>query len=230
MSRSQCSSPGTTQISELHSRLTQAVRPRREWKQRPPFSSGVVTGICWSPQSGLKGATPPVEFGERSRDCALGHGGNEGPHLGITGESRGFSRAAAPVWGFSRHTTPGSVSLSWGTREVGSLCEWRGGRVIALESLLGNRASGRVEEGLSRSLSGGGRKPTVPSTCAGDLRELLMVLLRSQGNCGGGRGLSGVHWGWCIGRGPHLQLRQELQGSSNFRLRTQGPCRLGTGE
>ena len=25
----------------------------------------------------------------------------------------------------------------------------------------------------------------------------------------GGRGLSGPHWVWCIGRGPHLQLRQE---------------------
>ena len=31
-------------------------------------------------------------------------------------------------------------------------------------------------------------------------------------------------------RGPHLQLRQEPQGSSDFRLRSQGPCRLGTGE
>ena len=29
---------------------------------------------------------------------------------------------------------------------------------------------------------------------------------------------------------PHLQLRQEPQGSSDFRLRSQGPCRLGTGE
>src|SRR5574337_1070799 len=27
-----------------------------------------------------------------------------------------------------------------------------------------------------------------------------------------------------------LQLRQEPQGSSDFRLRSQGPCRLGTGE
>ena len=53
-----------------------------------------------------------------------------------------------------------------------------------------------------------------------------MVPLRRQGNCGGGRGLSGLHWGWCIGRGPHLQLRQEPQGTSDFRLRTQGPCRL----
>ena len=40
----------------------------------------------------------------------------------------------------------------------------------------------------------------------------------------------GRHWVWCIGRGPHLQLRQEPQGTSDFRLRSQGPCRLGTGE
>ena len=47
---------------------------------------------------------------------------------------------------------------------------------------------------------------------------------------GGGRGLSGLYWVWCIGRGPYLQLRQEPQGTSDCRLRSQGPCRLGTGE
>ena len=73
------------------------------------------------------------------------------------------------------------------------------------------------------------RKPWVPSTCAGDLRGLLMVALRSQGNWRW-EGLSGLHWVWCIERGPHLQLRQEPQGTSDFRLRSQGPCRLGTGE
>ena len=31
---------------------------------------------------------------------------------------------------------------------------------------------------------GCGRKPWVPSTCAGDLRELVRVPLRSQGHCG----------------------------------------------
>src|SRR5574338_595678 len=40
-------------------------------------------------------------------------------------------------------------------------------------------------------------------------------------------GFSALHWVWCIGRGPHLQLRQEPQGSSDFRLRSQGPWRLG---
>ena len=38
--------------------------------------------------------------------------------------------------------------------------------------------------------------------------------LRSQGYCGFGRGLSGLLWVWCTGRGPHLELRQEPQGSA----------------
>ena len=59
--------------------------------------------------------------------------------------------------------------------------------------------------------------PQYPLTCAGDLRERLRVPLRSQGYCGFGRGLLGLLWVWCNGRGPHLELRQEPQGSaSNF--------------
>ena len=38
--------------------------------------------------------------------------------------------------------------------------------------------------------------------------------MRSQEYYGFGRGLSGLHWVWCNGRGPHLELRQEPQGSS----------------
>src|SRR5574337_990952 len=52
----------------------------------------------------------------------------------MTGESRGGSRAAAPECGFSRGTTARSVSLSWGAREVGSPCEWRGGSASLLSS------------------------------------------------------------------------------------------------
>src|SRR5574337_399076 len=89
--------------------------------------SRVATGISWISLSGLKGVKPPEAFGERSRDWSVGHAGDEGPRLAMTGESRGCSRAAAPVCGFSRGTTARSVSLSWGAREVGSPCEWRGG-------------------------------------------------------------------------------------------------------
>ena len=40
--------------------------------------------------------------------------------------------------------------------------------------------------------------------------------LRSQGYCGVGSRLLGLHWVWCNGRGLHLELRQELQGCSLF--------------
>ena len=48
------------------------------------------------------------------------------------------------------------------------------------------RASRRVEEGLSRSFSGGGGKPSFPSISAGDYRELPRVPLRGEGCCGVG--------------------------------------------
>ena len=57
---------------------------------------------------------------------------------------------------------------------------------MALESLEGTRASRRIEEGLSRSFSGGGGKPSFPSPSAGDLRELPRVPLRGEGSCGVG--------------------------------------------
>ena len=38
--------------------------------------------------------------------------------------------------------------------------------------------------------------------------------MRRQGYCGVGRGLSGLHWVWCNGRGPNLELRWEPQYSS----------------
>ena len=67
-----------------------------------------------------------------------------------------------------------------------------------------------------RSFSGCGREPWVPLICVGDLRQLLRVPLRSQGHCGFGRGPSLLNWVWCNRRGPHLEWRQEPQGSSPF--------------
>ena len=58
-------------------------------------------GISWSPLCALKGVKPPEEFGVRTRDWTPGHAGKGGPHLEMTVASRGFSRAAAPVWGVS---------------------------------------------------------------------------------------------------------------------------------
>ena len=103
------------------------VSPHLEWKQRTSLCFRVGTSSSCRPLSGLKGVKPPVEFGERTRDCSLGHSGNEGPHLSMTWESRVFSRAAAPVLGFSRGTMGSSVSLSYGAREVRSPCKCEGG-------------------------------------------------------------------------------------------------------
>ena len=134
----------------------------------------------------------------------------------MTVESRGFSRTVAPVWVFSRGTTGNSGSLLCCTREVRSPFELRWGAWHCSRVIVGDQASRRVEERLSRYFSICGRRPWVPSTCASDLRELLKVRLRNQEYCGVGRGLSGLHWVWRNGRGPHLELRQETQGSSPF--------------
>ena len=123
----QWSSPGATGISGLHYRLPRGVRPRLEGKQRTPLSSRVATWISWSPLSGLKGVKPPLQFGERTWDCSPCHAGKGGPHLEMTGTSRGLSRAAAPVLGFSRGTTGSSGSLSCGNREVRSPWAGQGG-------------------------------------------------------------------------------------------------------
>ena len=121
-----------------------------EWKQRTPLCSRIATGISWSSLGGLKGVKPPEAFGERSRDWSLGHAGDEGPHLSMTGESRGCSRAAAPVCGFSRGTTARSVSLSWGAREVGSPCEWRGRAPHCSRAMVGCRGPAPADPGYSK--------------------------------------------------------------------------------
>ena len=91
----------------------------------------------------------------------------------------------------------------------------KGERVIALEIWYGNRASRYVKAGLSRSFSGWGRKPWVPSTSAGDLRELLRVPLRSQAYCGFGTGLSGLLWFCGNGKGLVLSGGRNLSRGSN---------------
>ena len=101
---------------------------------------------------------------------------------------------------------------------------------MALESREGSRASRRVEEGLSRSFSGGGGKTSFPSPSAGELRELPRVPLRGEGSCGGGgaprdsagSGATEEVLIWLGGKNLRLPLR--------FGLRLQGPCTVGTGE
>ena len=99
----------------------------------------------------------------------------------------GFLRLRRP-WGFSHEARRGPQGAS---RAVpGNSClhaHGEGELVITLESWEVTRASRRVEEGLSRSFSGGGGKPSFPSTSAGDYRELTRVPLRGEECCGVGR-------------------------------------------
>ena len=102
--------------------------------------------------------------------------------------------------------------MSIGRSSVHSSSEGECGN--ALKSRQWNWASRLVEGGISRSFSSCGSKPCVQSTSDGDLSELLRVPMGSQEYCGVGRGLSGLQYLWCNGRGPHLELRWELQCSS----------------
>ena len=117
------------------------------------------------------------------------------------------------VWSFSGVTkrksgascvAPGKSSLHWSSK---------GERGIALEPQQGNKASRHVRGGIWRSFLSCSRKPWVPSTCDSDFSELLMMPVGIQEYCGFGSGLSGLHWGRCNGRGPHLELRREPQDS-----------------
>ena len=80
-----------------------------------------------------------------------------------------------------------SHEVQQGAQGASHVAPWKSGlhtsgegqHIIALESWHGNQASRRIEEGLSRSFSGWGRKSWVPSTCAVNLMELLRMPLRS---------------------------------------------------
>ena len=75
----------------------------QDWSLCFPQSCGsLVIKSCWPSRSDSLGIPSPF-----------------GPQAG--------ARVAAPGCGFSRGTPARSVSLSWGAREVGSPCEWRGG-------------------------------------------------------------------------------------------------------
>ena len=78
--------------------------------------------------------------------------------------------------------------LLWPKESPVSIQFARGGHDIALESRQGNQASRRIEGRILRSFSNCGRKPWVPLTSDGDLRELLMVPMVSQEYCGVGGG------------------------------------------
>ena len=73
---------------------------------------------------------------------------------------RGFLELRRP-WGFSPEARRGTQGASRAAPGKSGLhARGEGERVMALESREGTRASRRVEEGLSRSFSGGGGKPS----------------------------------------------------------------------
>ena len=118
----------------------------------------------------------------------------------------------------------------------GSQAPWGVLRVVSglLSRPCGKRRAPSLKDGgISRSFLSCTRKPWVPSTSASSLRELFRVPTKSWGYCGVQRGLLGLHWVWCNGGGPHLELRQEPQSSSAFMTSITGSlqrwnCRVRT--
>ena len=99
----------------------------------------------------------------------------------------GFLRLLRP-WGFSHEARRGPQGASRAAPgKSGLYAHGEGELVITLESWEAARSSRGVEEGLSRSFSGCGGKPSFPSTSAGDLTEIPRVPLRGEGCCGVGR-------------------------------------------
>ena len=146
------------------------------------------------------------------------------------GRLRGFLELRRP-WGFSPEARRGSQGASRAAPGKSGLhARGEGERVLALESREGTRASRRVEEGLSRSLSGGGGKPSFPSCSDGDLRELPRVPLRGEGSCGGGGAPRDSAGSGATEEGLTSRGGRNLRLPLRFGLRPQGPCRVGTGE
>ena len=90
-----------------------------------------MTRISWSPLSGLKGIKPPLQFGERTRDCSPGHAGKEGPQLARKGASQVILELRRP-WGFCPEARRGSQGASRAVPGKSGLCaRGEGERVMA---------------------------------------------------------------------------------------------------
>ena len=87
---------------------------------------------------------------------------------------------------------PCAPETSRGLEQPRSQGPWDPDSLCPALSLGGQATAWECSPGRSLCLFyGGGSKPWVHSNCAGDLRELLRVPLRSQGYCGAGTRLSG---------------------------------------
>ena len=136
------------------------VRRHLEGKQRTSLSSRVATGISWSPLSGLNGVKPPVEFGERTGDCAPGHTGKEGPHLTMTGGLGGFTELQRLCWFLRRYDG-----------ELREPLVWRQGSQVLM----------RVARGSASLLSSHGRGIRPLDALKKDSQDLSRVLARIPG-------------------------------------------------
>ena len=121
----------------------------------------------------------------------------KGPHLKLMGESRGLSRVVVGGLGFLCNTTGRSGSLLCCLREVKSQFELRVraqecSGFTAGESGLNSHGKGNLKVFLKLR-----QEVWVPSSCHGDLREPLMLSLRSQESFRVVRGLSGFLSSWC---------------------------------
>ena len=142
----------------------------------------------------------------------------------------GFLRLLRP-WGFSHEARRGPQGASRAAPGKSGLhAHGEGELVITLESWEATRPSRRVEEGLSRSFSGGGGKPSFPSTSAGDYRELTRVPLRGEECCGVGRASRDSAGFGAMEEGLISRGGRNLRPPLGFGLRLHGPCRVGTGE
>ena len=133
-------------------------------------------GYPLEPKSGLNGVKPPVEFGERTRDCSLGHAGKEGPHLAMTGASRGFSQGAVPGWGFSRDRTGSSGRLLWcHGSQVSMDVAWGSASVLSSHGrgIKPQDALKKNSRGLSRGVAGNPGFPRLVPMTSGSLAGFL---------------------------------------------------------
>ena len=133
-------------------------------------------GYPLEPKSGLNGVKPPVEFGERTRDCSLGHAGKEGPHLAMTRASRGFSQGAVPGWVFSRDRTGSSGRLLWcHGSQISMDVAWGSASLLSSHGrgIKPQDASKKNSRGLSRGVAGNPGFPRLVPMTSGSLAGFL---------------------------------------------------------
>ena len=159
-----------------------------------------------------------------------GTGDRPGTTLNMKKVSRGLSRVEAGNPGFPRLAQVTSGGFSWWLPEGLSVVTYQLShsskrRVLFSIDLVKSPGFSLVSVGLNPQAY------KAYACLASRSKKELRASNRERYqwfNGLGGRGLSGLHGVWCTGRGPHLQLRLEPQGTSDFRPRSQGPCRLGT--